>query len=78
MYLVSVWNEETVQIDVYKDQLVLAHYFPGELQQWFTLSSIVNGTAMLRPEEKGSKTEIAMLLFAEKCGINYEKERSKS
>lgn len=30
---------------------------------------------MIRPEEKGSKTEVAMILFAEKCGIIYEKER---
>ena len=35
----------------------------------------MNGTAMIRPEEKGSKTEVAMILFAEKCGITYEKER---
>lgn len=31
---------------------------------------------MLRPEQKGSKTEIAILLFGEQCGIDYEKERS--
>lgn len=30
---------------------------------------------MLRPEPKGSKTEIALLEFIEKCGYNYEKER---
>jgi len=33
---------------------------------------------MIRPEEKGSKTEIAMINFAEKCGILYENERDKS
>jgi len=32
---------------------------------------------MLRPEPKGSKTEIALLEFIEKCGFNYEKERDK-
>jgi len=32
---------------------------------------------MLRPEPKGSKTEIALLEFIEKCGFNYEKERLK-
>ena len=33
---------------------------------------------MLRPEPKGSKTEIALLEFIEKCGINYEKERERN
>jgi Ca2+ transporting ATPase len=32
---------------------------------------------MLRPEPKGSKTEIALLEFIEKCGYNYEKERER-
>lgn len=32
---------------------------------------------MLRPEPKGSKTEIAFLEFIEKCGFNYETERDK-
>jgi Ca2+ transporting ATPase len=27
---------------------------------------------MLRPEPKGSKTEIALLEFLEKCNMNYE------
>lgn len=27
---------------------------------------------MIRPEEKGSKTEIAMINFAERCGTKYE------
>lgn len=33
---------------------------------------------MLRPEPKGSKTEIALLEFIEKCGFNYEVEREKN
>jgi Ca2+ transporting ATPase len=32
---------------------------------------------MLKPEEKGSKTEIAMLKFFNRCGVNYEEERSR-
>ena len=31
---------------------------------------------MLRPEPKGSKTEIALLEFMEKCDINYEEHRA--
>ena len=32
---------------------------------------------MLRPEPKGSKTEIAFLEFIEKCQVNYEIERQR-
>jgi Ca2+ transporting ATPase len=32
---------------------------------------------MLRPEPKGSKTEISILEFIEKCGFNYEVERER-
>lgn len=35
-------------------------------------AAIANGTAMLRPEVKGSSTEVALLHFIEKCGYNYE------
>ena len=31
---------------------------------------------MLRPEPKGSKTEIALLEFVEKCNVNYDEHRS--
>lgn len=31
---------------------------------------------MLRPEPKGSKTEIALLEFIENCNINYEEHRA--
>lgn len=33
---------------------------------------------MLRPEPKGSKTEIALLEFVERCGLNYEVERERN
>ena len=32
---------------------------------------------MLRPKEKGSKTEVAILKFIEKCQFNYETERKR-
>jgi Ca2+ transporting ATPase len=37
----------------------------------------VNSTALLFPEEKGSSTEIAMLKYFQKMGVNYEDERNK-
>ena len=38
---------------------------------------LCNSTAIIRPQEKGSRTEIALIYFAEKCGYNYEKYREK-
>lgn len=34
-----------------------------------------NCSALLRPEEKGSKTEVALLKFLDKTGIKYENIR---
>lgn len=36
-----------------------------------------NSTAFLRPNETGSKTEVSILQFIERCGYNYEKLREK-
>ena len=36
-----------------------------------------NSSAILRPEQQGSKTEISILEFIERCGINYEVVREK-
>ena len=38
----------------------------------FKVATCVNGTALLRPEEKGSATEIAILKYMEKVGVDYE------
>jgi Ca2+ transporting ATPase len=37
----------------------------------------VNSTALLVPEEKGSSTEIALLKYFQKMGVDYEEERSR-
>lgn len=37
----------------------------------------VNSSALLRPEKKGSSTEIAILNLIEKMGFNYEELREK-
>ena len=38
----------------------------------FTEQVALNSAAMLRPSEKGSKTEIAALKLIELAGVNYE------
>lgn len=37
----------------------------------------VNSTALLRPEVKGSSTEIAIIKLLEQMGFNYENIREK-
>ncbi|CAK89868.1 unnamed protein product (macronuclear) [Paramecium tetraurelia] len=75
MTMVKIWNDETIDIDAYSNNLNLSTYLPTEMHELFIQSSIVNGNAEIRPQEIGSLTEVALILFAEKCGINYEKER---
>ena len=41
------------------------------------LSICINSSAILRPEPKGSSTELALLKFIEKTGANYEDFREK-
>lgn len=77
MSLVTVWNDEMIELDAYSSNQDLTQYFPKDFHEYFIQTSIVCGTAMLRPEPKGSKTEIAFLEFIERCGFNYEKERER-
>ncbi len=50
-------------MDLYSEKLDINAYWNKELQNLLIEGAVVNGTAMLIPEEKGSKTEIAMLKF---------------
>jgi Ca2+ transporting ATPase len=43
----------------------------------FKIATCVNGTALIRPGEKGSATEIAILKYMDKVGVKYEEYRSK-
>ncbi|CAK87494.1 unnamed protein product (macronuclear) [Paramecium tetraurelia] len=76
MSVVQLWNEELMDIDAYKERLNLSTYLPAHMHELFIQSAIVNGTPVIRGEGQGNKTEVAMLLFAEQFGINYEKERN--
>lgn len=41
------------------------------------MNTCVNGAAELEPEEKGSSTEIAILKFVKRCGIDYRAVREE-
>jgi hypothetical protein len=43
---------------------------PKNLQNEFIKSIVVNSTASILPEESGSSTEIALLKFMHRAGIN--------
>ena len=46
-----------------------------EFNELFKVASLVNSTALLRPEEKGSSTELAILKYFEKMNVKYEDYR---
>ncbi|CAD8181544.1 unnamed protein product [Paramecium pentaurelia] len=73
--MVNIWNDNKMDIDVYSEKLNLNKYLPHQMHELFIQSSIVNGTAEIRPQERGSQTDVAMILFIEQCGFNYQNER---
>ena len=77
MSLVNIWNDTLIETNLYDTNQNLVTYFPTEFQEYFIQAAVVNGTAMLRPEPKGSKTEIALLEFIERCQTDYEVERQR-
>lgn len=63
---------------MYDDTDILETYISKErkeFQKLFLQSCAINCSADLRPEEKGSKTEVAVLKLLEKFGEKYEKWR---
>lgn len=72
MVLTQVWNTKTIKIDVTADKLAPDSLSPNpNFIELFKIATLVNSTALLQPEEKGSSTEIALLKYFEKMGVNY-------
>ena len=46
-----------------------------EFSVFFIQAAIINSSAMLKPEPKGSKTEIALLEFITRCNIDFDAEK---
>lgn len=51
-------------------------YFPPEFEELYIQNCALNSSAQLRPDERGSKTEIAIIKSLEKLGVNYETIRN--
>ncbi|KAL4441620.1 hypothetical protein ABPG74_021552 [Tetrahymena malaccensis] len=80
MTLTSWWNEELQEFDKYNEKDELANYIAPErkfFSKLFLQSCAINCSADLRPAEKGSKTEVAVLKLLEKFDQNYETWREK-
>jgi Ca2+ transporting ATPase len=77
MSLTKMWNDNMIDIDVHKKKDELNHYIKEEHQKNLLVQGIIcNASATLDPP-KGSKTDIALLEFMQKCGINFEEQRAK-
>ena len=64
MFLTQIWNVETKMVELHKETLQESDLSRNEeYNELFKIASLVNSSAILRPEEKGSSTEIAMLKY---------------
>lgn len=73
MTLAQIWNKETKLVDTYKEKLESSDLSNNaEYVELFKIASLVNSTALLEPEEKGSSTEIAVLKYFHKMGVRYD------
>ena len=78
MNLSQVWNAQTKIIDIHKKTLEENDLsINAEFNELFKVATLVNSSAMLFPEEKGSSTEIAILKFFDKMNCKYEDFRVK-
>jgi Ca2+ transporting ATPase len=72
MTLKSFWNNELINIDTYSEKININDFVPNAIFDEFMQCTACNCSAFLEPVESGSKTEIAMLLFLKRCGIDFE------
>lgn len=50
----------------------MTQYWSSEFSEYFIQAAIINSSAMLKPEPKGSKTEIALLEFLNRCSMDVD------
>ncbi len=78
MTLTNLWNGSLKKVDVHKENPSLDDLTSNaEYLELLKIATCVNGTALLRPEEKGSATEIAILKYLDKVNVDYEEYRTK-
>jgi Ca2+ transporting ATPase len=68
-----MWNLNIIDLKPHeKSPLDLTLFLPKDFHNLYLQATCCNSSAELRPTEKGSKTEVAILKFIEKTGIKYE------
>ena len=72
MTLTTFWNSNYLEFDFNSNSMNLNSYIPVNFQELFLMSCAVNTSAEIRPDEKGSKTEIAILRALDKFGYPFE------
>lgn len=77
MTLTSIWNNKRIDFKHYESTLNIKDYMTPKMGELLSLSCCINSTALLRPEVKGSSTEVAILKLLEQLGFNYEQIREK-
>ena len=78
MTLTQIWNNGLISIDTYKDKYEQKELSDNpEFNELFKISSLVNSSAHLEPEEKGSSTEIALIKYCLKLNAHYKAYREK-
>lgn len=78
MTLTNFWNGKAGEYKKDEEKLNINDYYASkEYQKLYALSSCVNSSAILRPEVKGSSTEVAILNLIERMGYNYEEMREE-
>ncbi len=77
MTLTTVWCGKAMKVDTYSENIKIEEQVSknNKFIELFRLNTCVNGAAELEPEEKGSSTEIAILKFIRRCGIDYRAVR---
>ncbi len=61
MTLTTIWNSKYIEFNYNEKKMNLSDYFPAHFHELYLMACAVNSSAQLRPDEKGSKTEVAIL-----------------
>ena len=61
MTLTTIWNDKYIEFKHNDKKMKLSDYFPSHFQELYLMACAVNSSAQIRPAEKGSNTEIAIL-----------------
>jgi len=72
MTLKCYYNSRRVDFQNYDSNLNIREYMKEEFSELFLIQCCANSAAVLRPEQKGSSTEIALIKLVEQMGLNYE------